>query len=285
VCILMKAVLRRRLVKRIGVPVEQTTIYAGTVKTAYLSAGKGHPVVFVHGTGVGGITWAPIFGTLSTNFHLIAPDIVGYGESDKPSAPYDRAFFCDWLRDFIDALGFFELSLVGSSQGGAIAVQFTLDQPDRVKSLVLVSPAGMSTKGIALGVKLGMIWVYTLPSKVSVRWMARYVVNRPQSPWTENLTKYFLEVIRSPGGRRVFWQGRGRAMRPFPTHLLRKIIHPTLVLWGERDLMLPLAHAERAKREISKAQLYVIKHAGHAVPLDQPEAFCSLVGHFLSENT
>ncbi len=74
---------------------------AGSIKTAYLSSGSGLPLILLYGGGAGAVTWYLSIGALSKNFRVIAPDIVGYGESDKPNAPYDKAYFAKWFKSFL----------------------------------------------------------------------------------------------------------------------------------------------------------------------------------------
>jgi len=269
------------LTKRIGVPVEKGNISAGAIKTAYIAAGNGQPVVLIHGAVAGGITWYGVIGPLSHHWRVIVPDVVGYGESDKPSAAYDRPYFAAWLRAFLDALDLPKVSLVGSSQGGAIALQFALENPDRVDRLVLADSAGLG-KEISLGGILGLMWGNTIPSKVAGWWFNRYLVYDPRSidaVWAE----YKLEVCRMPGGKRVFWQGRGKAVAPIPVEQLRQVIHPTLIIWGKEERFFPLSQAEAAQRVLPRAQLRVIPKAGHIAFFDQPEAFCDLIIRFLKE--
>jgi pimeloyl-ACP methyl ester carboxylesterase len=118
---------RKALIDRMMVSVEQGEVTIDSVKTAYLSAGSGDSVICLHGAGAGAVTWYPSIGTISKNFHVLAPDIVGYGESDKPNAPYDRSYFSKWLKGFLTELKISKAHIVGLSQGGAIALQFAID--------------------------------------------------------------------------------------------------------------------------------------------------------------
>lgn len=107
---------RQALIDKIEPPVIQGTVMAGSVKTTYLSSGAGQTLICLHGAGAGAVTWYPSIGVLSKHFHVIAPDIVGYGESDKPDASYDRVYFSKWLKDFLSALGIAKAHVVGLSQ-------------------------------------------------------------------------------------------------------------------------------------------------------------------------
>ena len=87
---------RKSLIDKMEGLVEAKEITIQSVKTAYLSAGSGYPVIFLHGAGA--VTWYPTIGIISEKFQVIVPDIIGYGESDKPNASYDRPFFSSWLK-------------------------------------------------------------------------------------------------------------------------------------------------------------------------------------------
>lgn len=268
------------LIARTGIPVERCSARAGNVRTCYWAAGSGETLVLLHGGGAGAATWHPLIPALSAYFRVIVPDIVGFGESDKPSAPYDRPFFSQWLWDFLCALGLNRSHLAGLSMGGPIAVQFCLDHAERVDRLVLIDSAGLG-KEMPAGAFLGLMWLNSLPSPAAGRFMNRYLVHCPDRihpAWAD----YAVEVCRKPGGTRVFWQGRGAAVTPIPADQLRSIAQPTLIVWGEKERFYPLAHAEMAAKIIPNAQLCVIPGAGHIPFFDQPQAAGEAVIRFLS---
>ena len=106
---------RQALIDKIDCNVEQSEVIAGKIRTACLSGEQGFPVVVLHGAGAGAVTWYPLIGAISKNFCVIAPDIVGYGESDKPNAAYDRPYFATWLKDFFSAMDISKAHIVGLS--------------------------------------------------------------------------------------------------------------------------------------------------------------------------
>ncbi|MFM2485185.1 alpha/beta fold hydrolase [Celerinatantimonas yamalensis] len=136
---------REALIESTKVPVTQSNVLVDSINTAYLSAGSGYPVVILHGGGAGAVTWYPSIGPLAKKFHVIAPDIVGYGESDKPDAAYDKNYFVAWLKKFLLKLEISKVHILGLSQGGAIALQFTLDYPKMVDKFVLVDSGGLGS--------------------------------------------------------------------------------------------------------------------------------------------
>lgn len=263
------------------IPLQVETIFAGTIRTSYLRIGEGSPVIFLHGGGAGAVAWHPVIREISKFFCAIAPDLVGYGESDKPHALYDRHFFSQWLKDFTDALGLKKCVLVGHSLGGAIALQFALEHPDRIKRLALVCSAalGLSFPLIPL---LNGIFLYSFPSKMTSWHLHACLVHRLGS-LHEKFIKYAEEVCRKPGGKRAFWGGCGRAILPIPFHCLKRITHRTALIWGAEDRVLPLTHAYRAMRSMPDVQLHVIPQAGHIPFFDQPRVFNEVLLKFLED--
>jgi 2-hydroxymuconate-semialdehyde hydrolase len=271
---------RQEIINRIEVPVEQREVTAGSVKTAYLSAGSGPPVVCLHGAGAGAVTWYPSISALAEHFHVIAPDIVGYGESDKPKAAYDRPYFAAWLRDFFLALEIPKAHVIGLSLGGAISLQLSLENPEMVEKLVLVDSCALPAKA-PFGFLFGLFWSYSFPSMAASRYMSRYLVAKPGN-MDPNFGPYSLQVLKKPGGKNVFPQGSA-AVSAMPEEELRQIQHQTLIIWGEDDRVFPTATGEAAAQIMPNAKLHRIQDAGHIPFMDQPEVFNDVLLQFLRE--
>ena len=171
---------RQLLIDKIEGLVEQREVNVGTIKTTYLLCGTGEPVIFLHGAGAGAVTWYPSINTISRTFQVIAPDIVGYGESDKPDAPYNRPYFSKWLKDFLKELKILKAHIVGLSQGGAIALQFAMDNAEMVNKLVLVDSAGLGAK-VSFWPLIGTIWMNSFPSSMANRFNSRYILHKPKN--------------------------------------------------------------------------------------------------------
>lgn len=270
---------RQALISKIEVPVEQGEVTAGSVKTTYLAAGSGMPVVCIHGAAAGAVTYYKSIAALAQHFRVIVPDVVGYGESDKPKAAYDRPYFAAWLCEFFIALGIQKAHLVGNSQGGAIGLQFALENPGKVEKLVLVD-SGALGKGMPAGAFISMFLLNNFPSAVAGRMMARYLVYKPENN-DPDYAAYALQVAKKPGGNNVFMQGRGAAVSPMAEDELRRIEQQTLIIWGEQDNFFPIAYGEAAAKTMPHATLHRIKEAGHLPFLDQPTAFNDALIQFL----
>lgn len=270
---------RQALIDKIDGKVKQGQTSAGSVNTAYLSAGEGFPVILLHGAMGGALTWYPSIGPMSKCFHVIAPDIVGYGESDKPDASYDRPYFSNWLKDFLLSLNISKAHIVGLSQGGAIALQFVLDNPEMVDKLVLVDAAALGAKP-SLASIFGILWLNSFPSSRSNRFYSRCVLHNPECRDADH-GQYSIEVIKGKGGKKAFRQGKGAAASTIPAASLRQIQNPTLIVWGENDKLFTIDHGEAAAKVIPNSKLFRIKEAGHLPLIDQPEIFNKAVLEFL----
>jgi len=271
------ATLRKKLITAGGLTVEQKIVNAGNINTFYLSAGTGEPLVLLHGAGGGAVLWGPIIDLLSRHFFVIAPDVVGYGESDKPDAPYDKKFFSTWFCKFCDSLNLEKINLLGNSQGGAIAMQFTLDNPHRVKKLILVGSAGLGGWGISPGAMFNMAAANIFPTKRTVQKIVKYLVHKTDNFPGDDGIAYLLEVIRSSGGKLPFINGKGRAVAPFSSD----ITNPTLIIWGEKDRILPVSHGKKGQKKMPGAQFRIIPDAGHTPFIDLPEEFKDIILHFI----
>lgn len=270
---------RQNLIDRIDTPVKQREVFAGTIKTTYLSAGQGIPVILIHGGGGGAVTWHQSIAAIAKHFQVIAPDVVGYGESDKPDAEYDRPYYSAWLRHFLTELNIGKAHIVGLSQGGAVALQFATDYPQTVDKLILVDSAALGGKPPFLSF-ISMLWMNSFPSRIASRFFSRYLLFDSRKRDT-NLTDYSIAVIKKPGGKNAFFQGKGRVVSPIPVDQLRRINSETLLIWGEDDKFFSAETAQQAVKVLPNAKLRMLKNAGHLSLTDQPKLFNRVVLDFL----
>lgn len=273
---------RQALIDQMSTPVTQHHVMAGSINTAYLSSGVGEAVILLHGAGAGAVTWYPSIRAIAEHFYVIAPDIVGYGESDKPKAPYDRTYFSKWLKAFLLGLNISKAHIVGLSQGGAIAIQFALDSPEMVDKLVLVDAGGLGAKP-PFASFLGMLWLNSFPSALANQFYAQFILFNPKKR-DINHALYSIAVLKQKGGKYAFQQGRGAAVAPILEDSLRQVTQETLMIWGENDRLFPMKYGKVAAKVIPNARFCGLKNAGHLSHIDQPEAFNHAVLRFLTEN-
>lgn len=263
---------------------------------AYLDSGDGPAVLFIHGLTNSSRSWARLVDTLNMDHRILAPDLYGHGASAKPMGDYSLSAHAATLRDLLDRLGIDQVTLVGHSLGGGIALQFCYLFPERVSRLVLVSSGGLgrSVSPLLRAATLpGAEWVLPLIASDWVRVRAEAVGRtlarmgwRPSPDVTEawrgftsladaDSRRAFLATTRSvidPGGQTV------TAHDHLP--LVARI--PTLVVWGTRDRMIPAWHATTAHQAFPGSRVELFVGAGHFPHLDEPERFAEVLRDFLA---
>jgi 4,5:9,10-diseco-3-hydroxy-5,9,17-trioxoandrosta-1(10),2-diene-4-oate hydrolase len=185
------------------------------------------------------------------------------------------------LRDLFLALEIPKAHVIGLSQGGAISLQFSLENPEMVEKLVLVDSAALPGK-VPLGFLFGLFWLYTFPSVAANRYNSRYLAAKLENV-DPNFGPYSLQVVKKPGGKNVFWQSMGAAVSAMLEEELCQIQHQTLIIWGEDDRVFPTTAGEAAAQIMPSAKLHRIQGAGHIPFLDQPKVFNELLLQFLRE--
>ena len=268
--------LERQLIADSGLEVISETVETGQWSTNYFETGNGEPIVFIHGLVGGGISWLPVVCGLSFECRSVLPDILGCGRSDKPNMEYSIDTFSEWLREFLNALGIAKATLVGISLGGAIATQFAHDKPDRVDKLVLVDPACFGRETFRRAA-FGFAWLFKHPSKASLYWMQRCAFRKPHTI-PKTLADHTLQVLKSPGGTTVF---RNIKWQVFRSRFLEEIKTETLIVWGEKDTVIPKGHGTRARRLLSNSSLVVMKDVGHVPFVDDTSGFNEMLNGFL----
>ncbi len=268
-----------------------------------LTAGQnGSPVVLLHGAGIDSaiLSWGDAIGPLSAHHRVFAPDLPGYGLSDRPAIQYTTDFYVHVVQLLLDVLHLEKVSLVGLSMGGAIALSLTLRSPNRVEKLVLVDAYGI------VGADAWPRWVYLLlysyvhhlsflnalayrsmrasRDRVRRQLVALGVVHSAKRLSPQLVDQIYQYVQRPRGKAFASWQQSEFTWNGLRTSLVEKLHEisvPTLIVHGENDRAVPLVHAQNAQQRISGSQLYVLKNCGHWSQREMPEECNHVVGEFL----
>ena len=261
----------------------------------YRAAGSGPVIVLVHGITSTSATWANVLPYLAERFTVIAPDLLGHGESAKPRGDYSLGAYASGIRDLLMALGHERATFVGHSLGGGIAMQLAYQFPEHCERLVLVGSGGLGRDITALlraaslpGSEL------VLPLLVNDRFLgAGRMVGRLLGRVGLRVHTDLGEVLR---GHASLSDGEARAAF---IHTLRTIVDPWgqrvdasdrlylaqaipfLILWGERDPIIPVEHARAAHRLVPGSRLELFPNAGHFPHLDDPLRFVALLIDFM----
>lgn len=261
------------------------------VRVHYQEAGeKGNPVlVLIHGFASSTLVWSKVFLSLAeAGFHVIAVDLLGYGYSGKPrDAEYTIAGQANYLVRLLDRLGIQRARLVGSSYGGAVAATCALDHPQKVEKLVLV---GTVHNNRPLEFKLmrlfgsrvfgDVVSPLLIGSRRLLRQRMKRVYDRHAWVMDERRVDARHFPLRASGTQRAIIRtvrGWNAERISADAHLIRQ---PTLLLWGENDIEIPLADGERLHESIPGSRFFVFLNCGHLPHEEYPEAFTKLVADF-----
>ncbi len=263
-------------------------VEAGGLHTNYHEMGAGPPVICLHGSGAG-VTgyenWHGIMPALAQDYRVLAPDIVGFGFTQRPdSESYNIKVWTRHVLDFMDAMGIDKASFVGNSFGGALALALALRNAHRVDKLILMgTPAGEFTRP---AMNRGSSWNYE-PSEES---MAQVLRAFPYDPAhvTHEMVRQRHQVTVHAGGmaayRKLFPEPKGegpQTVRGIPEVSLHSIQNSTLVVHGRQDSMVPLVCGERIAANVPNSDLHVFGKCGHWVQIERKQAFIDLTRHFL----
>ena len=253
------------------------------------------PVVLLHGIGRSLEDWSPQHDRLADAYRVISMDLPGFGLSDRLPGPVSLPVLARGVLATLDALGESRPAhLMGNSLGGAVALQVLARVPDRVASIVLVNSAGF---GKEVAIVLRLLSVPGVGRRL-LRGVDRTAVRRAEralfvdgSFVTEERIEHALRLAERPGNAEVFAEAirelgtfRGVRARWRSTLLAEAARHPkpTLILWGDRDLILPGHHVHAARKLLPHAQSHVFGDTGHMPQIERADRFAELVRAFLA---
>jgi len=268
------------------------SISTGGFATNYHDVGTGAPVLLIHGSGPGVSAWANwrlLLPVLAQTRRVIAPDMRGFGFTERPANPADSSAYsmAAWVQqavDLLDALKIEQADLVGNSFGGALALALAISHPKRVRRLVLMGSVGVPFE-ITSG--LDAVWGYT-PSLATMRGLLDIFAYNPALA-TDELAALRYQASIQPGFQEAF-----AAMFPAPRQrwvdamaspeaAIRALPHQTLVVHGREDRVIPLSNSLTLANWIERAQLHVFGQCGHWTQIEHAARFAQLVENFLAE--
>jgi pimeloyl-ACP methyl ester carboxylesterase len=244
-------------------------------------------VIMIHGFGSSLQTWEPWARLLDPKFRVVRFDLPGSGLSaPDPHGDYTDARTISILLALMDRLGIAKASLIGNSIGGRIAWTFAAEHPDRVDKLVLISPDGFASPGFEYGrapkvpATLGLMR-YVLP-KALLRASLKPAYGDSSALNDQTVTRYY-DLMLAPGVRQALLSRMKETILVDPRPLLQKIKAPVLLLWGERDGMIPFSNAQAYLQYLPDARLVGLPNLGHVPQEEAPEKSLGPVLAFLSK--
>jgi pimeloyl-ACP methyl ester carboxylesterase len=263
------------------------TIDAGGIDTSYLEAGSGDPVIMLHGSGPGVsalANWQHNIPTLAQRFHVLAPDIVGFGGTERPAdIVYSLRAWTDHVWAFLDAHGIDKTAIVGNSLGGRIALQMASDRPEWISRMVLMGSPGV---GMSLTEGLQALRVYE-PSHDAMRALLRNYFAVDPTLITDELVAIRYEASVADGAYEAY-----RAMFFDPRHKgsalgitedeVRAITTPTLLVHGREDQVVPVQVSVTMLGLLPNADLHVFSACGHWTQIERADEFSALIADYLA---
>ena len=263
-------------------------------EVAYVVGGEGPTLLLIHGIGGDWRTWEPVLDGLARNHHVVAVDLPGHGGSAKGPGDYSLGALASALRDLGGALGLERATVIGHSLGGGIAMQFAYQFPERCERLVLVSSGG-------LGPDVGLVLrLATLPGSelflsltapaarrlVDLAGSAGRLLRLRAAADAEHYARAYTALAESESRAAFLGTLRGvvgtRGQLVDARDRLYLAGHmPTLIVWGERDGVLPVDHGHAAHEHIPGSRLEIFEDAGHLPQLDDPARFVTAVDDFM----
>ena len=276
-------------------PIEVQYLTIHGHKRAFVKTGRGPALLLLHGLGCDHTTWLPVIAALSRRYTVIAPDLLGHGQSAKPRADYSVGGYANGMRDLLTVLGIDKVTVVGHSFGGGVAMQFAYQFPERIERMVLVVLGGLgpevtpAIRAVTLPFFHQAMGVVTLPgvrhlATTGLRLLAASGLSQARDL---DEVAVVLESFKDPGTRRairhvvsavVDWRGQIVTMvdRAYLTQAM-----PMLVVWGTEDKVIPVKHASTVAEIAPSAQVEVLGNSGHFPHKDHPERFVKILNDFI----
>ncbi|HYB34606.1 MAG TPA: alpha/beta hydrolase [Mycobacterium sp.] len=284
-----------RPVREVTPSLEFRTIHG--YRRAFRIAGSGPVLLLIHGIGDNSTTWNTVQAKLAQRFTVIAVDLLGHGQSDKPRADYSVAAYANGMRDLLSVLDVERVTVIGHSLGGGVAMQFAYQFPHLVERLVLVGAGGvtrdvnivlrfaslpMGGEALALlrlplvlpvvqvaGRAAGMVLGSTKLGR-DLPDVLRVLADLPEPMASSAFTRTLRAVVD--------WRGQMVTMLD-RCYLMESI--PVQIIWGTEDVVLPVGHAWMAHAAMPGSRLEIFEHSGHFPFHDDPDRFIEVVERFI----
>ncbi len=260
----------------------------------YLVDGRGPVILLIHGMAGSSRTWTPAARRLAERHTVIAPDLLGHGESAKPAGDYSLGSHASHLRDLLATLGIESATVVGQSLGGGIAMQLAYQYPEIAERLVLVGSGGLGRE---------VSWLLRALTLPGAEYAAEILFPRFVVDYGDRLSLFLRDRgIRAPHATEIWRAYRSLAepdtRRAF-LRTLRAVVEPggqavsatdrlylaasipTLIVWGDRDDIIPIEHAYSTHESIPDSRLEIFEGAGHFLHAEEPERFAALIEDFI----
>ena len=265
-------------------------------RVTYHLLGEGPAIVLIHGITSSSRTWRAVTHGLAEHHTVVAPDLMGHGQSGKPRGDYSLGAYASGVRDLLAVLGISKVTVVGHSLGGGIAMQFAYQFPERLDRLVLVDSGGLGEEvSLALraatlpGAEVVLPLLFSPVTRTAGRAVGRVLgkVGLRASANVRGLAEG-LDSLASADARRAFVHTARSVIDPLGQRIdARDRLYlsadvPTMLIWGEKDRIIPVEHGRRAAELMPHSRFESFPGAGHFPFNDDPERFVEVLSDFIA---
>ncbi|MDH3677647.1 MAG: alpha/beta hydrolase [Nitrosopumilus sp.] len=250
-------------------------------KIRYLEAGHSkNTLVLVHGLGASAERWGRTIPYLAKDYHLIVPDLIGFGYSDKPIVDYTVDFFSGFFREFLETSGIENPHIMGSSLGGQVTAEYA-SANSNIEKLTLVSPSGVMKQSTPALDAYIMAALY--PNEPNAK-NAFDMMEGSGIDVDPKIIEGFIERMKLPNAKMAFMSTiLGLKNSEIITNKLKTIKAPSLIIWGSADPVIPIRHADGFVSSIKDCRFYRMDGCGHTPYVQKPKEFADIVLDFLNE--
>jgi pimeloyl-ACP methyl ester carboxylesterase len=273
-------------------PIRYVVIHGHRI--GYRRAGEGPVLLLLHGIAGSSQTWIPAMELLQADYTVVAPDFLGHGHSAKPGGDYSLGNFANLMRDLLVVLGIERVTVIGQSFGGGVAMQFAYQFPDRCERLVLVDAGGLGRE---------VSWILRLVTLPAAEYVMPVLFPAFARRWGDRVARLAdrvglrsvpaMEIWRSyrsltdTGGRQAFVRTMRSVIDPGGQsvsavdrlYLTERV--PTLIVWGQKDKIIPISHAYQALEAAPHSRLEIMPGVGHFPQSEDPGGFVEILEDFL----
>jgi pimeloyl-ACP methyl ester carboxylesterase len=255
----------------------------------FLDEGQGPDLLLLHGLGASSFSWRDNLAPLSRHFRVLAPDLPGHGSSPAPlTADYRPEALAQGVLEFMDRRGLAEVAVAGNSLGGGLALLLARDHPQRVTALILLAPAVALTRIPWIFYPLRLPGLGLLAAALMGPWIIPLALRLAYHRWDRITPQVvagyaapFRDLRRRLALRRLCRQARLQPLEEIEAWL-KSVRQPTLIIWGQKDRILPVAQAHWLKARLPQAELVLLPQVGHAPQEEAPEEVNKIIIDFLA---
>lgn len=270
-------------------------------RRAFRVAGSGPVLLLIHGIGDNSTAWNTVHSRLAQRFTVIAPDLLGHGQSDKPRADYSVAAYANGMRDLLSVLDIDRATVVGHSLGGGVAMQFAYQFPQMVERLILVGAGGV-TKDVNVALRLASLpmggealALLRLPMalatlRATARVLGMFIGSTGVGRDIPNALRILTDLPEPTASAaftrtlRAVVDWRGQVVTMLDRCYLTEST-PVQLIWGDQDAVIPVSHAHLAHAAMPGSQLEIFSQSGHFPFHDDPDLFVEVVERFIDATT